>query len=519
MLVTSSLRRAAQINPNGLAMTGERCVDWRAFVAAVARLAGGLAQLGVMPGQRVAILSLNRPEFLELQYAVLWAGAVLVPINHRLAAVEMAHVLLDAGADVLALDSEFEALLPQLAAAGATPRRIVSMQSTMSSGGAVVARAELAAAAPIDDRSPAAGDALAAVFYTGGTTGKPKGVMLSQAAFAFQALSMMNALGFERDSVYLHATPMFHLADYGIGLGVTLAAGTHAFLPRFTPAAALERIGADRVTETNLVPTMLAAVLEQADAGHAAALGAIRTIAYGGAPMPETLLRRLMASLPQARFRQFYGMTELCGACATLAPQWHALAGAHAGRLRSAGQSLPYMEIEVAAPDGSVLARGCAGEVVVRGPQLMMGYWNDPEASAAALRDGWMRTGDVGVIDADGFLSVVERIKDMIVTGGENVYSVEVEDVLLAHPGVAACAVVGLPDARWGERIHAVLVARPGSALDEAGLDAFCRQKIAGYKRPRSYEIRIDPLPLGGGGKVQKARLRQEAIARETAPR
>jgi acyl-CoA synthetase (AMP-forming)/AMP-acid ligase II len=511
MLLISSLRRAAQINPNGMAVTGTHSLTWRAFVDGVARVASGLRRIGIEPGDRVAILSLNRFEFLELQYAVLWSGAVLVPVNHRLNTIEMGYVLADAQVALLAVDSEFierGAVLTQ-----DSGMQLLSMETGTTAAGLTQDQLRDSQAMPaLEHQHDDTG--LTAIFYTGGTTGHPKGVMLSDRAFAFQSVAMMSALAFRPDSIYLHATPMFHLADYGIGLALTLATGTHAFLPKFSPALAMDGIANHRATDINLVPTMLAAILDQADAGQLAALSSVRTFAYGGAPMPEALLRKLMTRLPHAQFRQFYGMTELCGACTSLAPEWHAVDGLAATHLRSAGKNLSFIELAIVDADGRHLGPDLPGEIIVRGPQVMLGYWNNPQASAAAIKDGWMHTGDIGKISGDGFLSVVDRLKDMIVTGGENVYSVEVEDILMRHPGVAACAVIGVPDEYWGERVHAVLVSKQGVTLQVDEVDAFCRDHIAGYKRPRSYEIRTEMFALSGAGKIQKAELRKDALAR-----
>jgi acyl-CoA synthetase (AMP-forming)/AMP-acid ligase II len=260
---------------------------------------------------------------------------------------------------------------------------------------------------------------------------------------------------------------------------------------------------------------MLATLLDAVEAeprDMAAALAAVRTVAYGGAPIPAPLLHRLLARLPNAKFRQFYGMTENCGACTSLPPEFH-VPGVDAARLRSVGQAMPFAEIRIVAPDGTERPRGEAGEVAIRGLQTMRGYWNDSDATSHALRAGWLHSGDVGVMDADGFVTIVERLKDMIISGGENIYSAEVEHVIAAHPSVVSCAVIGLSDQRWGERVHAVVVRRSDVESGELrrDLEARCRDLIAGYKCPKSWDIRVEPLPLSSLGKVNKAKLREEA--------
>jgi long-chain acyl-CoA synthetase len=516
MSLTSIVRRAAQINARGSAVIdGPVRTSWSAFADRVSRVAGGLVAVGLQPGERVAILAVNHASFLELQYAVLWAGGVLVPVNYRLSANEISYIVGAASAGMIVADPQFERVVRDVAGNVPGLRRVIWFSDSEAHGGS--SYAWLAAQETIDDRSECRADDTAGIYFTGGTTGRPKGVVLSQLNFLSQASAMQSSLELHADSVYLHATPLFHLADCGIGHAVTFAGGAHSFLAQFDAGTCLKKILADGVTEINLVPTMLATLLDAAEGeprDMAAALAAVRTVAYGGAPIPASLLHRLLAKLPNAKFRQFYGMTETCGACASLAPEFH-VPGVGAARQRSAGQAMPFAEIKIVAPDGSERPRGAAGEVAIRGLQTMRGYWNDPDATSRALRGGWLHSGDVGLMDADGFVTIVERLKDMIISGGENIYSAEVEHVIAAHPSVVACAVIGLSDARWGERVHAVVVRRSDVESGELrrDLEANCRDLIAGYKCPKSWDIRTEPLPLSSLGKVNKAKLREEAAS------
>jgi acyl-CoA synthetase (AMP-forming)/AMP-acid ligase II len=514
MSLTSIVRRAAQINARGAAVVdGSLRTSWSAFADRVARVAGGLAALGLQPGDRVAILAVNHASFLELQYAVLWAGGVLVPVNYRLSSNEISYIVGAAAACMIVADPQFERVVREVASSVPALRCAIWFTGSEALGGS--SYAWLAAQDAIEDRSESRADDTAGVYFTGGTTGRPKGVVLSQLNFLSQASAMQSSLELRLDSVYLHATPLFHLADCGIGHAVTFAAGAHSFLAQFDAGACLKKIHGDAVTEINLVPTMLAAVLDVAESeprDTTAALAAVRTVAYGGAPIPAPLLDRLLAKLPNAKFRQFYGMTEACGACTSLPPEFHAR-DADPARLRSVGQAMPFAEIRIVAPDGTERPRGEAGEVAIRGLQTMRGYWNDPDATSRALRNGWLHSGDVGVMDDAGFVTIIDRLKDMIISGGENIYSAEVERIIAAHPSVVACAVIGLPDARWGERVHAVVVRRSGVESSELrrDLEARCRDLIAGYKCPKCWDIRLEPLPLSSLGKVNKARLREEA--------
>jgi long-chain acyl-CoA synthetase len=516
MSLTSIVRRAAQVNARGPAVIdGPARTSWSAFANRVSRVAGGLVALGLQPGDRVAILAVNHANFLELQYAVLWAGGVLVPVNYRLSSNEISYIVGAASACMIVADPQFERVVRDVANSVPALRCVIWFSGSEALGDS--SYAWLAAQGTIEDRSECRADDSAGIYFTGGTTGRPKGVVLSQSNFLSQASAMQSSLELRSDSVYLHATPLFHLADCGIGHAVTFAAGAHSFLAQFDADACLKKIRGDAVTEINLVPTMLAAVLDAAESeprDTAAALAAVRTVAYGGAPIPAPLLHRLLARLPNAKFRQFYGMTETCGACTSLPPEFH-VPGVDAARLRSVGQAMPFAEIKIVAPDSTERPRGEAGEVAIRGPQTMRGYWNDPDATSHALRGGWIHSGDVGVMDEDGFLTIIERLKDMIISGGENIYSAEVENVIAAHPSVVACAVIGLSDARWGERVHAVVVRRSHveSGALRRDLEARCRDLIAGYKCPKSWDIRTEPLPLSSLGKVNKAKLREEAAS------
>jgi acyl-CoA synthetase (AMP-forming)/AMP-acid ligase II len=305
----------------------------------------------------------------------------------------------------------------------------------------------------------------------------------------------------------LHAAPMFHLADLATWAAMLIAGGTHVILPGFTPGGVLAAVEEHRVTDVLLVPTMIRLLVDSPQAGEFD-VSSLNHLIYGGSPMTPALLARARAVFPEAGFVQAYGMTELAPVATLLSPADHEipeLAG-------SAGRAAPHGELRIVDAGGAELPRRAVGEIVARGDHVMPGYWRRPDESAVALRGGWMHTGDAGFMDERGYVFVVDRIKDVIITGGENVYSAEVEGVLSAHPAVAGCAVIGLPDLRWGERVHAVavLAAGRGAAPDE--LREFCRRRLAGYKVPRTVEI-VDALPISAAGKVLKRRLREERQA------
>lgn len=512
MTITAAVRRAARINGRGDAIRTPGCRrTWSEFVDRVARLAGGLAAAGIRPGDRVALLANNSPGQLELNYAVFWAGAVLVPLNYRLAQAELAQVLEQSSPRLLFLERCHERLLgDRLAGSGC---------GIVQHGEAEPDYQRFLAAAPLADRSGEAPDGLAGLYFTGGTTGRPKGVMLRHDSLMVQGLEMLRMLGTTSDKVALHALPLFHMGGTSVAHGVTMGAGVHSFIPSFDPGGCLEIIASCGITHLSLVPTMMAMLLDHAVAtGRMDVATRLELLCYGAAPMPPPLLERMIRELPATGLRQFYGMTELCGACVTLDPEDHrADATGHLKRRGSAGRVVPSTEIEVHAADGSACPVGVAGEVVARGPLVMSGYWQDPESTAAVFHDGWLHTGDIGVLDDDGYLTILDRLKDMIISGGENIYTAEVEAILSTHDKVRQCAVIGVPDGRWGEVVHAVVVIDDGDIDPErfsADLLEFCRARLAGYKCPRSYSFRTESMPLSGVGKVKKDVLRAEVLER-----
>jgi acyl-CoA synthetase (AMP-forming)/AMP-acid ligase II len=343
--------------------------------------------------------------------------------------------------------------------------------------------------------------------YTGGTTGLSKGVMLSHANLYINALSAVAAVARPAGAVGLVVAPFFHVAGCGLALQMMQRLVTQVVVPMFDEAAVLQAIQAERVTETFLVPTMIRRLIEHPRFAEFD-LSSLGMLLYGAAPMDVALLDQAMRALPRAEFCQAYGMTELAPTISVLLPADHRPGPDQARRLRSAGRPVPIAEVRIVDGQGRELPPGAVGEISARGPMVMRGYWNKPLETAAALRDGWMHTGDGGYMDADGYLYVVDRLKDMIVTGGENVYSAEVENALAQLPQVSMCAVIGVPDDKWGERVHAVVVLRAGAELDEAAVLSHCRDLIAGYKCPRSVEFRTE-LPLSPAGKLQKFLLRE----------
>ncbi len=505
MQLTRTLHKALIECPQRTAwVDGTERATYQALHDRVARLAAVLRSLGVQPGDRVALLGMNSGRYVEALFAVWWAGAVVNPVNVRWTPAEMAYSLDDCGSAHLIVDSVFAGRVTALReevrclrevmyfGPGAPPEAMADVESLM-------------AATPAMEDSRRHGDELAAVMYTGGTTGRPKGVMLSHTNLGVGTLAASTAVHRDSRVVAVSCAPLFHVGAVGHLLQLAGQLATLVLLPAFEETAVLQAIASERATETFLVPTMLKRVVEHPRLADFD-LSSLRWVLYGAAPIDEALLTLAMDRLPDTGFVQFYGMTELSPVITALPASCH-LADQPRERLRSAGRPIPIAEVRVVDAADQPLPVGQVGEIVARGPMVMQGYWGQKALSADALRGGWMHTGDLGRFDADGFLYVVDRLKDMIITGGENVYSAEVENVLLQAPSVAACAVVGVPDASWGERVHAVIVLKPGLEADTVGLLAHCRVHLAGYKCPRSLEFR-DALPLSAAGKLLKYEVR-----------
>ncbi|MEO3782273.1 long-chain fatty acid--CoA ligase [Actinocorallia sp. B10E7] len=494
--LTQGLHRALQQRPDAVAtICGERTRTFAEQADRVARAAGALLGLGVRPGDRVAILSQNSDHYAELLLAVAWADAVVVPVNIRWSAAEIDLSLHDCEAGVLFVDEAFAGLVPQLT------RELTVIGMGENRDGRHLDDL-IAEAGPVPDVRRGGGSP-AGIFYTGGTTGTPKGVVLSHDNVLASAMgsAATGHLHNSPDDRVLHVAPMFHIACFTSWLIGSLAGATHVMVPGFQPDAVLDAIERHRVTATFLVPTMVTMLLADPTLPKRD-VSTLRRVLYGASPMPQSTLETAMSVLPGTRFTQAYGMTELSPVATLLGHEDHV-----PGRLRSAGRAAPHTEVRVVGEDGTVLPVGEVGEVAVRGANAMIEYWNRPKETAEALRDGWMHTGDAGYLDADGYLFVVDRYKDMVITGGENVYSVEVENALAGHSAVAMCAVIGLPDPRWGERVHAVVVLAEGAAATEEELREHVRGLIAGYKVPRSVEF-VDALPISGPGKILKHELR-----------
>ena len=432
---------------------------------------------------------------------------MLNPCNIRWSPAEILYSLEDSGSTVLMVDETFKGMVAQFRRESTTLREFIYCGDGDTPEGMHNYETLVAQTVPVVDALRRGND-LAGIFYTGGTTGFPKGVMLSHNNLCSSGLAV-RAEGLARPGgTYLHAAPMFHLADMGLAFPHWVEGNTHSIIPAFDPAKVLDTIEQHRVTNLCLVPTMIQMMLDHPSMGPQRDLSSLRTVFYGASAVPDALLLRAQKAIPQAEVFQGFGMTELSPVGTILPSSYLSEENRHLGKLGCSGLATFCTEAKIVDGEGNEVPRGTVGEIIVRGPNVMMGYWNKPELTAAALRNGWMHTGDGGRMDQEGFVTVVDRLKDMIKTGGENVFSAEVENALAKHPAVMMSAVIAIPDPQWGEAVHAVVVLRPGQTATADDIVAHCKTLIAGYKSPRSVEF-LDALPMTGAGKILKTKLRE----------
>ena len=503
--LTVALARHAQQRPqyDALVLDGHRV----SFAELEQRTCAALTMLvrrGLRTGDRIAWCGTNCPDFFAAMLAAMRGGLVLVPINWRQKQREIAYILADSGARLVLTDAAFLATVHD----AALPDVEVIDTATFA--------LELAAADAEYGGAESDRNAPALLLYTSGTTGSPKGVQLSEAAISI-GREMENLTGGFDDwtdrEVLLSPLPLFHIGGICWALCGLVRGCTVVLTNTPTPAALLDLCLAEGVSRTFMVPQLVRGLIEEmATRGVRAA--ALKGIHYGAAPMDPPLLKRGISEIG-CRFLQYFGMTEMAGTITILPPSAHDPALPHL--LGSVGKVLPGSAIEIRDPQGLVVPTGEAGEIWTRGPTMMLGYANRPEQTAEAVVDGWYRTGDGGRLDEQGYLYLTDRIKDMIVTGGENVYPVEVEAVLREYPAVADCAVYGLPDAHWGERVCAAVELRGDAQLDGEAMIAWVKSQIAGYKAPRQID-QVDALPRTASGKIQRGKLRQDMLEKTDAP-
>jgi len=482
---THSLERAVRFYPDRPALaSGAKRSTFRELHDRVGRVAASLREHGFGVGDRLALLLPNEADYLELIYACAWLGVIAVPLNTRLSAAEIDRVLADAN-----------------------PRGVIRHTSmavpTVRSPWEVVLDQQ-----PLDVESDAHPepiydpDAILALVYTSGTTGRPKGVAITHAN-VLENLDHVNYwMTYKEGGVYLHAAPIFHIADFPFMFGSPAFGACQVTIPKFSAEGFCEAVARERVSHTVLVPTMISLLTQFPDLKNHD-VTSLEGIGYGGSPIAPELIRRTREVLPGVELTQIYGLSET-GFLTGLRDHEHT-----EDRLKSCGRPCPGIDVRVVDESGREVETGHPGELVARGANVMRGYWNNAEETRQAFRDGLFRTGDVGYQDADGYVYILDRIKDMVVTGGENVYSGEVEAVIYEHPAVREAAVFGIPDRQWGELVVGVVALKPGHALTAEDLIAHCRRSLANYKIPRRIVFSDAELPKSGSGKILKRVLRE----------
>jgi long-chain acyl-CoA synthetase len=452
-------------------------------------LAGALVALGLDKGDRVAILANNGQRYIETYMGVPAAGLVVVPLNTRHVVTELKYALEDSQTKVLLIDRDPEELADCVDHVIMIPDAYDTMlnESTEVELGVNVEQSDLAG-----------------LFYTGGTTGQSKGVMLSHRNLIANTFHYLATVPQGKDDLMLVMAPLFHAAGSNSVIANIWTLGTQVTLAAFDPKTALDLIEEHGITESLGVPTMLAAIAEEQHV-RPRKTNTLKMLAHGGSPIATEILRRTHSAFPTAELIEVYGATELSPLCTILTNEQDLIDSPLA---RSCGRPAVGNEINILGPKGETLTPGEIGEVVVRGPNVMQGYWNKPEQTAAVLVDGAYWTGDLGYMDEQGYVFLVDRIKDMIVSGGENVYCTEVEEVIYQHPAILEAAVFGVPDDKWGEAVWAVIVPLEGSEIEPSQVIEFCRERIAGYKVPKGIDVQLEPLPKSGPGKVLKRELR-----------
>ncbi len=490
--LSSFIRWHARETPDRVALAYQgHETSYSALNATVEAVAGLLKARGVGPDVVVALLMKNSPAFIQAAMAISHLGGIYLPLNFRLSAEEVSYITGDAGSKLILVDEELLSLAP-----AELPKIVVTQE----------AQADLAVLA--QDQTPVTQPAhrlpsdLFRLMYTSGTTARPKGVMHSYENFYFKSADHVNVLGLDADTRLLTVGPLYHVGAFDLpGVAVLMAGGMMVIHRDFDPAAVLASIEREGLNAAWLAPVMTTALLTCPDAASHD-LSSLRWVIGGGERTPESRIVQFGQMFPNARYIDAYGLTESGSGDTFMTP------GRELEKIGSAGRPSMHVALSIRDDDGLELPTGVEGEICLRGPKVTKGYWNDPEKTASAFfPGGWFRTGDVGYLDEEGFLFITDRKKDMIISGGENIASSEVERAIQMLPQVLECAVIGVPDERWGERPMAVIVPAPGAALDEQALKAHCREQLAAFKVPDRIILRTD-LPRNASGKVLKRELR-----------
>ena len=489
---------------------GDSRFTYKEAAERVYRLANGLRAAGIGKGDAVAALCMNHHRYWEMLFACHALGAIIVPLNIRLAVGELVYILNDSKSKILFIDDPFLAMLDEIRAGAEHLSEIYFSDSSETPAG-LKNFSELLEGQPSEFDVPEIDeDDVAGYYYTGGTTGEPKGVMLTGRNVMANAFHLQSVLRYSPADTYLHIAPMFHLADLASLYAVTMMGSTHVIGRAFDPKLTLELIEKHRVTLLILVPTMINFVVNYADFDKYD-LSSLRNYMYGASPMPVPLLKRAMEKIPALPI-QGYGMTEGAPLVTTLSPEDHKRGiedPEWAWLLGTAGRAVPGVDLKIVDDNDRIVPIGTTGEIAIRGPNIMKGYLNKPEATSEAIFNGWYHSGDLAVRNEHGYITIVDRKKDMIISGGENIYTIEVENVIMQLDGILETTVIGVPDEKWGEVVKAFVVMKPDKKAEEKQIIDFCRERLAHFKCPKSVEF-MDVLPKSGAGKILKRDLRKK---------
>ncbi|PZC47891.1 MAG: long-chain acyl-CoA synthetase [Chloroflexi bacterium] len=492
----------------------DRRFTYEALSERVRRLANALAELGVQPGDRVATMQVNCNQLMETYFATAMLDALYVPLNYRARAEELTNMLQDSGPKVILAGQRYVPLVKEALGAASDIQRLVAFDANTAPDG-WLAYEDLLAQASDDEQFPAADDDdVTVLMYTAGTTGVPRAVMLTHESFASYILENVSPADPDIEERNILTVPLYHIAGMQAALSAVYGGRTLIVQRQFEPVEWMRLVERERASRAMMVPTMLKHLMEAAEFGNHD-LSSLEVITYGAAPMPLEVIKRAIGAFPGVRFINAFGQTETASTITMLPPEDHVLDGSpeeierKLGRLASIGKPLGDIEIRIVDEDGADVPVGEMGEIVAKGPRLMKGYWNMEEATRQAMHGGWLHTGDLGYWDEDGYIFLAGRAKDMIKRGGEAISPEEVEQVLMAHPGVDEAAIIGVPDEEWGERVRAIVVAKDGAAPTAKELTDHCHERLASFKRPESV-IFVTELPRNPLGKILKRVLREE---------
>ncbi len=514
MILSETLKKASKLFPQKQAiLCGEKRWTYKEFHDRINRLSCCLQSFGIRKNDKVAILLPNCHTFLEAYYGISQIGAISVPINIRLSPGEIAFILEDSESKILISDPAYQKQIDPIR------EKIIGVKKILWTGEGVdvgkgrdlpYEKVLLQGDFGTPSEPPLTDDDIAQIYYTSGTTGRPKGVMLSHKNVTTHALGTIAEIHLTDEDVWIHVAPLFHLADAWATWAITWVGGTHVLVREFDVKTVLETIEKEKVTLTNLIPTMLNLMVNHPEVGKFD-YSSLRVLLSGGAPIAPEVVRKIVETF-KCDYIQTYGMTETSPYLTLSLLKGHLKRLSEKDQLRfksKTGREFIAVELKVVNEKGEEIKKDEreVGEIIVRGDIVTRGYWKLPEETAKSIRNGWLYTGDMAVMDEEGYVTIVDRKKDMILTGGENVYSTEVENVLYMHPAILECAVIGVPDEKWGEAVKGIVVLKPGQHATAEEIIQFCKEHIAHYKAPKSIDF-LDALPRTGSGKIQKKELR-----------